>query len=95
MKTFLLVISEMLGLFGNMLIAEHMYSRNRWEKFQQQVETLVCQKRKRFSENVIAFFELTQNSEHFGQKNELRSLNISEFIDPEKCSYFNALKVLF
>ena len=29
MKTSLLVISEMLGLFGNMLIAEHMYSRNR------------------------------------------------------------------
>ena len=32
-KTSFLARSEILGLFGNTLTADHMYSRHNWEKF--------------------------------------------------------------
>ena len=95
MKTSLEVIFEILRLFGNMLIADHMYSRNRWEKFWQPVETLLSQKQKTFSERFVAFLQLTENSVHFEKKGQLHGLNISEFIDHERCSYFNTRKLLF
>ena len=37
-KTSLLVRCEILGLFGNTLTADHIYSRHRWKKFPQQVQ---------------------------------------------------------
>ena len=94
MRTSPLVICEILGVLGNTLTANHMYSRNRWKKFRQYVETLVSQKRKTFSKNVIAFLQSRQNSGHFGKKDLIQSLNILEFNDPKKCSYFNARKLL-
>ena len=39
--------------------------------------------------------KLTKNSGDFEKEDLVHSLNISEFIDPEKCSYFNIRKVLF
>ena len=95
MKTSLLVISKILGLFVKTLTADHMFSRHIWEKFAQQVQTLLSEKRKTFSQNFIAFFESEQNFGNFEIKDQLHSINISEFIDHEKCSYFNAQKLLF
>ena len=88
-----LVRSEILGLFGNTLTAEHMYSRHTWEKFPQQTQMLLFQKLKTFSHIFITFFQSTQNFPHFQKKDQLHSLNISEVIDPEKCGYFNARKL--
>ena len=56
---------------------------------------LLSQKPKIFSENFIAFLESIQNSVSFENKDQLHKLNISEVIDPEKCGYFNARKLLF
>ena len=56
---------------------------------------LLSQKPKIFSENFIAFLEFIQNSVSFENKDQLHKLNISEVIDPEKCGYFNARKLLF
>ena len=94
-KTSLLVRSKILALFGNTLTANHMYSRHRWVKFSQQGQTLLSQKRKTFSENVIAFLKFTQNFGHSEKEDQLHSLNISKVIDLEKYSYFNARKFLF
>ena len=90
MKTSLLVISKILGLFGNTFNADDMYSGLRWEKFLQQVQTLLSQKQKTFSQNFIAFLESAQNLGHLEKNDQLHSINISEFVDFEKCSYFNA-----
>ena len=56
---------------------------------------LLSQKQKIFCENFIACLQYTQNSVHFEKKDQIHRLNISEVIDPEKCSYFNARKLLF
>ena len=85
----------MLGLYGNMLTADHMYSRHRWEKLWEKVKRLSSQKRGIFSAIFIAFFESTQDFAHFQKNNQLHSLNISEGIDPDKCGYFNLPKLLF
>ena len=95
MKTSLLVIFDTLGLFGNTLTADRMYSPHAWKKFRQKIKTLLSQKRKTFSQGFIAFLQSAQNFGHFERKDQLHSINISEFIDPEKCSYLNARKLLF
>ena len=84
-----------LELFGNTLTADHMYSRHRQKKLQQQVQTRLSQKRRTFPGIFIAFSESTQNVAHFEKKDQLQSLNISEVIDPDKCGYFNGPKLLF
>ena len=89
------VRSEILELFRNTLTGDHMYSRRRWEKFPQKVQTLLSQKWKKLSEIFIAFLEYTQNFPHFEKKYQLHNLNILEVINPEKCGYFNARKLLF
>ena len=62
----------------------------------QQVETLLSQKQKTFYSTFIAFSASTQTFAHFQKKkNQVHSLNISEVIDPDKCGYFNAHKLLF
>ena len=95
MITSLLVISKTLGLFGNTMTADHMYFCHRWEKFTKQVQTQLSQKQKTFSGNFIAFLEPGENFRHFEKKDHLHSINISEFIEPRKCSYLNARKLLF
>ena len=47
-KTAALVRCEILGLFGNRLAADHMYSRHYWGKFPQDVKTPLSQKGKTF-----------------------------------------------
>ena len=94
-KTSFLVRSSILGLFGNTLIADHIYSRHRLEKLRQQVETILSQKLRPFSAMFIACLESTQNFAHFDKKDQLPRLHISEVIDPEKCHYFNARQLQF
>ena len=72
-----------------------MYSRHRLAKFPQQVQTLLSRKQKIVPPNSIALLESAENFGHFERKDQPHSLNISEFIDPQKCSYFNARKLLF
>ena len=55
----------MLGLFGNTLTADHMYSRHRLEKLPEQVQTLVSQKRRTFSSIFLVLSESIQNFAHF------------------------------
>ena len=89
-KTSLLVRSEILGLFGNTLTADHMYSGNYWEKVPQQVQTLLSQQPKKFSRIFIGILDSRQNLEHFEKKDQLHSLNILEVIKPRKGGWFNA-----
>ena len=67
-KLSLLVRFQILGLFGNTLTANHMYSRHRWEKYLQQIQTLLYRNRKSISGKFIAFLESTQNPTHFEKK---------------------------
>ena len=93
-KTSPLLISQVLGLFGNRFTADRMYSRHRWEKIPQQIQALLSQKPRTFSRIFIEFLEATQNFSHFEKNDQLHSLNISEIIEPDKCGYFNVLKLL-
>ena len=68
LKTSLLVRSKILGLFGNTLTADHMYSRHYWEKFPQHVQTSLYQKPKKFSQIFIEFLQSKKNLSHFDKK---------------------------
>ena len=50
------------------------------QNFLQQLQTLLSQKPKTFSEIFIAFLKSAWNLEHFEKKDECPSLNISEII---------------
>ena len=41
------------------------------------------------------FSESTQSFAYFVKKDQLQSLNYLELIDPDKCGYFNARKLMF
>ena len=94
-KTSSLVRSEVLGLFGNTLTADHMYSSHRWGKLLQQLQTLLSQKRRQFPGIFMTFAGSTENFAHFEKKDLLHSLIILKVIDSEKCGYFMARKLLF
>ena len=94
-KIVILVRSETLELFGNTLSRAHIYSCYRREKLSQHIQTVLYQKRRIFCQIFIAFSESTQVFAYFETKDQLHSSNISEVIDPEKCGYFNARKLLF
>ena len=89
-----LVTSAILGQFGNTFTANRMYSHHRLEKLTEQIQTLLSQKRRTFPAILFAVLECTQNFSHFEKKGQLHGLNISEVIDPDKCGYFNATKLL-
>ena len=94
-KTSLLGKSEILVMFRNTLIADHMYSSHNWKKVLHQVQTLLSKKGKKFSRIFIGILESIQNFAHFEKKDQLHSFNISKVIDQKKCGYFNAQKPLF
>ena len=56
---------------------------------------LLSERQRTFFPNSIAFLESTPNLSHFEKKGQFHCLNILEVIDPEKCGYFNARKLLF
>ena len=90
-----LVRSKILGLFCNTFNADRMSSFHRLEKLSRQVQTLLSQKRRTFSDIFLAFSECTQNFAHFETKDQPHSLNISEVIHQDNCGYLNAPKLLF
>ena len=94
-ETSLLVRSKIVGVFGNTLAGDHMYSRHNWGKFSQLDKILLSQKGKTFSWTFIAYLESPQNFGRFGEKSELYRLNSSEGIDSEKCGCLNARELLF
>ena len=94
-KTSLFVLCEFFGLFHNALAADHMYSRDNWGKFLQQVKTTLSQKAKRFFQIFITFLESSQILHIFQKKGQLCSLNSSEVIGSKKCGCLNARRLLF
>ena len=57
--------------------------------FTQQLEALLSQKLKTFSEFFIAFLKCALNLENFEKKDEYPSLVISRIIDSERGGYLN------
>ena len=54
----------------------------------------IISKTQTFSETFNTFLQSIQNFAHFEKKDLIHSLDLSEVIDPEKCGYFNARKLL-
>ena len=59
------------------------------QNFPQQLQTPISQKQKMFSGFFIAYLECVSNLKHFGKKDELPSLVISEIVDSETVGYLN------
>ena len=59
------------------------------QNFPKQLQTPISQKQKFFSRYFIGYLECASNLEHFEQKDEHRSLVISEIIDSERVGYLN------
>ena len=93
-KRCLWIRSKNLRLFGNTLIADNMYSPHNWEKFRQRLQTHVSKKGKIIFGIFIAFLKSALNFVYLEKQDQLDSLNSSEVIDSEKCSYFNLKKQL-
>ena len=86
-KTALLWL-KILRLFVNTLTADDKYSCRNMQNFQQQLQTLLSQKRTTLSGLFTAFLKCAWNSEHFGKKDECPSLIISEIIVSERGCYW-------
>ena len=83
------VRSEILTLFFNTLTTDDMYSRRNMLNFTKQLEALLSQKQKTFSELFFAFLKYALNLEEFEKKDEYPSLVISKVIDSERGGYLN------
>ena len=94
-KTFLLVRSEILGLFGNTLTADHMYSRHYLGEVSGTCSNAIITKTKNIFDSFYCIFAVYTLFCAFPKKGQLLSLNITEAIDSEKCCYLNARKPLF
>ena len=82
-KTWLLVTSEVLGLFVNTLTADDKYYCFKRENFQQEFQMHLSQKAKNLASIFIPFLESTSNFQHFGKKCETHSSNFSEILTPK------------
>ena len=80
-KISVLVRSEILGLFVNILTAECQYSRRNMQNFPQQLQKQLSQKRKAFSGFFIAFLICPSSLEHFQKKDEPSSLSVPDNIN--------------
>ena len=80
---------EILRPFVNALTADDKYSGSNMKNLRQQFQMPLSHKQKTFSGFFIAFLKFAWNLEHFQQKDEYRSLIISDIIDAEKCAYLN------
>ena len=87
-----LVRSEILGLFGNTLSADHMYSLHRLEKLMQMLQRLLSSKTENIFSNFYYVFGISTRFFSFWKKNQLHSLNIWQLIHPDKCGYLNVLE---
>ena len=94
-KTSLLVKSEILGLFGNTLTADHMYFRRQMKKISATCSTPIISRTENIFWNFYCIFGICTKFCAFRKKNHLYSLNISQVNDSEKSGYLIARKLLF
>ena len=80
-------------MFANTLTADDKYSFRNRQKFLQQLQTLLSEKRKAFSGFFNEILKCAWNLEHFEKKDESPSLLISEIIVSERRCYWNVKKV--
>ena len=90
-----LVRSELLEKFVNILTADYQYSRQNRENISQQVPMQTSLKLKTCSEFFIAFLKSTLNLEYFEKKDQSQSLSITKIINCERGSYLNVQKAIF
>ena len=84
-----LVRSEVLGQFVNTMTAVYNYFRYNLENLQQQLQTLISQKLKIFSQLFIASLVSTLNLEYFEKKDQSHSLSITEINNCRTSSYLS------
>ena len=72
-----------------------MFFPHNWHKHQQRLQTELSKNLKNNSAIFIAFLKSTWNFAYREKKDQLDSLNISEFFHYEKCSYLYAKKQIF
>ena len=84
-----LLLSKILRLFPNTLTADDKNPCRNMQNFLPQLQALLSEKRKIFSEFFIAFLKCAWNLEHFEKKDECPSLIISEIIVSEIFFYWN------
>ena len=71
------------------MTADDKYSSRNMDNFQQQLQTLLSEKRKTFCGFFIAFLKFARNLQTFEKKNECPRLIISEVILSERGCYWN------
>ena len=71
-------------MFVNILTADDQYSLLNRDNLTQPIRTQLSQKRKAFSEFLLAFPKSTLNFEHLQKKHDLHSRFISEITHSEK-----------
>ena len=71
------------------MTADDKYSFRNMQNFLQQIQTLLSEKRKAYSEFFIEILKYSWNLEHFEKKDENSSLIISEIIFLERGCYWN------
>ena len=95
-KRFVLVRSDLIGQFLNILTGDYKYSRWNRENLSQQVPIPKFRKRKTCSPFFIAFLKYTLNLEYFGKKkDQSHSLSITEIINCKTGNYLNVQKAIF
>ena len=90
-----LVGSELLGQFVNIMTADYKYSRQNRDNLCQQVSRQRSLKLKTCSRFFIAFLKSTLNLEYFEKKDQSHSLSITEIINCETATYLNVQKSMF
>ena len=93
-KTSLLLRAEILGLFGNTLTDDHMYSRHYLREISARCSSTIISKTENVFPNFYYSFAIFRKVCPFWEKGQLHSLNILDVIDSEKFGYFNAREVL-
>ena len=93
-KTSILVRYKILGLFGKTLTSDPKYCRHYFRQISATCSSTIISKTKHIFWNFCCICTIYRKVRPCWRKNELRSLNISEVIDSEKCEYLNARKLL-
>ena len=76
-------------MFANTLTADDKYSFRNMQNFQQQLQTLLSEKRNAFSLFFTEILKCAWNLQHFEKKDESPSLLFSEIIVSERRCYWN------
>ena len=80
----MLVLCKILRLFVNTLTPDGKYSLLNRDKLTQQLQILLSEKQKTFSEFFSSFLKSTLNFQHFRKKDHTHSRCISEITDSVK-----------